>query len=59
MSEGGALALLTPHFSTLTPAPPNPPLPKAWRLSAGGGFVPNYRCGAVPEWRERVTGFPF
>ena len=37
----------------------HPPLPKAWRLSAGGGFVPNYRCGAVPEWRERVTGFPF
>ena len=36
---------------------PRPPLPGS--LQCSGGFVPNYRCGAVPEWRERVTGFPF
>lgn len=27
--------------------------------SAKDGFVSTYRCGAVPAWRERVTGFPF
>ena len=31
--------------------------------SAGGGFVPGYRCGAVPDWprpsRAGVTGLPF
>jgi hypothetical protein len=24
-----------------------------------GGVVPNYRCGAVPDWPRGVTGFPF
>ena len=34
-------------------------LPSGTSLGACGAVVPYNRCGAVPEWPEGVTGFPF
>ena len=42
-----------------TRAPPSPMSLIAGIADLIAIFVPNYRCGAVPEWLQSVTGFPF